>query len=86
MLRSKKGILSGLLKPFLLLVLFSIALPGWRPAFAEQESSPRSGLLNDIKKLETRLEKIEADQTAILKKQEDILEQLKILKIWVRRG
>lgn len=43
-------------------------------------------VIQRIEKIEERVKKIEASQEAILGKQEVILEQIKNLRVWIRRN
>lgn len=43
-------------------------------------------LLARVQQLESRLKQIETDQAAILEKQDQIIEDLKVLRVWVRRN
>jgi len=71
----------------LLLILIVILGPTlFISGSAGAQDKSASTILNRVQQLEKRLSSIEADQRAILEKQEKILEELKTLRIWIRRN
>lgn len=83
--RSRKAISSGNLKEllsFFLLGFFLLFVAGSAWAQVDSKTSNSTQSIQDIEK---RLDQIEQNQQTMLKNQEQILEELKTLRVWVHR-
>lgn len=83
MAKLKKAILSANLKLVIFLVLITVALPFHSGSALAQTSADTAESSPEIV---DRLDKIEKNQAELLENQQKILEELKNLRVWVRRN
>lgn len=83
MAKLKKAILSANLKLVIFLVLITVALPFHSGGALAQTSADTAESSPEIV---DRLDKIEKNQAELLENQQKILEELKNLRVWVRRN
>lgn len=83
--KSRKAILSANLKKAFLFLFFSsiFFISSSAESPAQTKNANPTEAIQDIEK---RIEKIEKNQTAMLENQEKILDELKNLRVWVRRN